>query len=76
MEKLVDSERSQRKIKEEVTELREKCHRLEVERKKLLSTVDKLKLKCKSLETDTTNVVDDKTNVHGNANCELWAGSK
>ena len=72
VEKLVDSERSQRKIKEEVTELREKCHDLEVEKRKLLSTVDKLKLKCKSLETETTNAVEDKINVHGKT-CSLFS---
>ena len=51
VKKLVDSERNQRKMKDDVSELREKCYYLELEKKKLAKMVDKLKLKCKNNDT-------------------------
>ena len=68
IKKLVDSERNQRKMKEDLTELREKCHQFEAERNKLLNTVDKLKLKCKKLDTEATNLIG----THGKEPCSLF----
>ena len=62
VKKLVDSERNQRKMKDELEEVHEKCYLLELEKNKLIKTIDKLKLKCKKSEDEAKKILSNGVN--------------
>ena len=62
VKKLVDSERNQRKMKDDLEEVHEKCCLLELEKNKLIKTIDKLKLKCKKSEDEAKKFLNNGVN--------------
>ena len=62
VKKLVDSERNQRKMKDDLEEIHEKCYLLELEKNKLIKTIDKLKMKCKKSEDVAKKFLDNGIN--------------
>ena len=54
VKKLLDSERTNRCHREEVSALKDQLRESNQERQKLVSTVEKLKMKCERLEAETS----------------------